>query len=143
MNRSTFHRVMIAFMMIIALVMIAGAGSANAQIANQCCTFRIIVSNAIPNACMPMSVTTSWGSGAAVQTDVVAVKGNGNPAIQISSTITCPPAPVFDWVSLDGGITTFTGPGLSGAIILPCGTCVKLATSQDVNGCIEIRVVPC
>lgn len=139
MNRK-IHWSILTVLLFLALSLAFHAEQASAQVPNTCCTFRIIVSNLVPNACMPVSVTTDWGS--ARQTDVVTVKGTGNPPLPIGN---CPPPPPLNGVSLDGGVTVFVGLGTSGPItLLPCGFCVKINVSYSVvDGCIEIRVMPC
>jgi hypothetical protein len=132
---STMYRIiLVAFLFAVACI--GGTERASAQ---GCCNFRIIVSNAVPAGCMPLSVTTSWGGTA--QTDVVVTRGNGNPPVTIG--VPCPPVPAYNWVSLDGGLTTFAGFGLSPCYNLPCGNVMFDVSLNPITGCLEIRIVPC
>jgi hypothetical protein len=137
MRKSHLHAIIVVVM---ALILIAGAAHrAEAQpVPNTCCSFSIAASLTIPAACFPITVTTSWGG--AVQNDV---KPGSGPLV-VYPIAGCPPVPAtFDWASLDGGVTTF-GFGLSGPILLPCGTCVRLRITRDtVTNCIEIHIVRC
>lgn len=107
---------------------------------NTCCTFNVIVSNTVPSACLPVSVTTSWGG--VVQTNVRTVTGTPPTTYSINS---CPPVPAtLDWVSLDGGTTRITAFNtLSDPIFLSsCGACVRVVVIYD-GDCIFIRISAC
>jgi hypothetical protein len=139
----TLYRALFAQLLLIAFAV--GTQQATAQVTHNCCTFRIIVPFSIPDSCMPVSVTTKWGT-AIPQTDVVTTKGPGNPSLTIAA-VPCPPiAPIapLQWVSLDGGVTQipFSEPGKVNTT-LPCGICVQLNVLRELNGCLTIIVAPC
>lgn len=121
-------------------LVLTGGTRAHAQ-APGCCTFDISASFAHPPACFPFSVTTNWGPGAgANQTDLHGAPGIVTYAI---TAVACPPAPAFNWASLDGGITKIPFNVPTVVIVPGCG-CVTVRTGLSTpGGCIQIHIATC
>ena len=125
-------------MMFLAAGMLASAQT-SMPVPNTCCVFSVVVSNTVPSACLPVSITTSWAGS--IQTNTRTVTGIPPTIYSINS---CPPVPsTLDWVSLDGGTTKITVFNtLSAPFFLPCGTCVQTVVTYD-GDCIFIRISIC
>jgi|GEM_PF-1987229 len=126
-------------LLVAAFVIIGSAQRAGAQISPTCCTFGILVSNTIPAACLPITFTTNWGpTPGTTQNNVMTTRGTPSSF----SVNGCMGSTSFNWVSVNGGVFRFTGPGVSAPFTF-CGICVVFEVTQDLDGCIMIRLRAC
>lgn len=128
----------------IMITAIGGSSTARSQVqvaaaAGPCpaCTFTITVSCSTPPFCFPFVVTTNW-NGMIINYTV-----NTCGTTTFMAPPPCPPYPVLNWVSLDGGATIVPVGAPSVAFgAAPC--CVRLsATQAPPNGCYSILLLPC
>ncbi len=130
---------LITALLVAAFAIIGGAQRAGAQISPVCCTFGIIVSNTIPTTCLPITFTTNWGpSPGTSQMNVMSVRGTPS----YFSVNGCMDSTIFNWVSVNGGAYRFTGPGVSPPFTF-CGICAVFEVTQDLDGCIMLRLRAC
>lgn len=128
-------RALILGLLAIALIVLSADRAAAQTGPNACCLYRVSVGG-IPANCFPFSIKSSWSGN--VQSDNVT--GNG-PPVNVFNILNCPPIPVFNWISFDGGVTLI-GVGLT-ETTLPCGACIAVNVAYDGNNCIKVNIVPC
>lgn len=130
MNRTPINRLLCALALMIGMLA-AGTGTAAAQ---NCCTFTAEVLN-VPAACFKIQMTTSWGGILTTHT----FSANGiYPNLPFLSTA-CPPAPPFNWVSLDGGITKIVL-GETRVVRGNNNCCFTVRAGLDAAGCVSIMI---
>jgi hypothetical protein len=119
----------------IAMLMAALPQRAAAQQNLNCCSYSVEITG-VAAACFPITIKTQWVPGF---TDIINYAANGvywNPI-----PAPCPPAPAFDWASLNlGGLQVHLGETKKFVI---GGCCYKVTSTLNPNFCILIRISPC
>lgn len=135
MTRRRFHSMLLAA--ITALVTLIGAAGehAFAQQNLNCCSYSVEITGVRPE-CFPIRIKTQWVPGF---TDIINYAANGvywNPI-----PAPCPPAPHFDWVSLDLGMTQVRLGETKVFWVDKC--CYKVTATLNPNFCILIQIRGC
>jgi hypothetical protein len=131
MTRRAFFSALIA----IAALLLAIPERAAAQQNLNCCSYSVEISG-VPAACFPIQLKTQWVPGF---TDIINYGANGVFWKPIPAP--CPPAPAFDWVSLDLGATQVRLGETRTFIIGGC--CYKVTVTLNPNFCILIIIKRC
>lgn len=134
MTRRTFLT-SLAAMLALFLVFAGTTRQAMAQQNLNCCSYSVEITGVKP-ACFPFKIKTQWQPGF---TDIIEYTANGvywNPI-----PAPCPPAPKFDWVSLDLGATQVRLGETKKFVVGGC--CYKVTATLNPNFCILILISPC
>jgi len=135
MTNRNFLSTFIALMAMMTIAIVAGTSTARAQQNLNCCSYSVEISGVKPE-CFPIRLKTQWVPGF---TDIINYTANGvywNPI-----PAPCPPAPAFDWVSLQLGVNPIHL-GETKTIVIG-GCCYKVTATLNPNFCILIRITPC
>lgn len=131
MSRTSINRLLCALALMIGMA-VAGTGTAAAQ---NCCAFTVEV-KFVPAACFKIPVTTSWGG---ILTTHTFSANAMYPNLPYLSTGSCPPAPPFNWVSLDGGMTKVVL-GETRTVKGTNNCCFTVTAGLDPAGCVYITI---
>lgn len=143
MTRSSFRSLLLSVIAVVAIAIIAAAPARAQQWNNpNCCHYTVDIAGIVA-CCFPVNVTTEWGGGFRITTGFNA---NGIFVVPFPPPPmfpACPPAPPFNWASLDGGVTHIVGPNQSRSYIDARGCCYVMSVGLDAGGCVYIKVRPC
>jgi hypothetical protein len=135
MTRKTFFAALVAALIGLAAGLTVVTQHASAQQNPNCCSYSVEI-NGVSAACFPITVKTQWVPGF---TDIINYGANGVYWNPIPGP--CPPAPPFDWVSLDLGVTqVHLG---ETKVFHVGGCCYKVKATVNPNFCILITINGC
>ncbi len=135
MTRQRTISMLAAFLFTLAMMIVAMPERASAQQNPNCCSYSVEIAGVKPE-CFPIRLKTQWVPG---YTDIITYAANGVYWNPIPGP--CPPAPPFDWVSLQLGINPIHL-GETKTITIG-GCCYKVTATLNPNFCILIRITPC
>lgn len=138
MTRRTLLSMLATALIALVITLTAGTERAQAQQNLNCCNYSVEISGVKP-ACFPLRIKTQWLSGGISYTDIITYPANGVYWNLIPGP--CPPAPTFDWVSLNlGGTQVHLGETKQFII---GGCCYKATATLNANFCILIKITSC
>jgi hypothetical protein len=129
---------MLAAFIAVMFAMIGGGATARAQ----CCTFRVDVNCNLAATCLPITVKTNWTGGGVNNSQGNTVVGCGVSTFPIT-VVPCPPQPVLNIYSLNGGAGIPFGAPPTQVFLIPGACCVWTWATFDLAGCPIIYIVPC
>ena len=137
MTRRTLLSMLLAPLMAAIMLMIAAPQRASAQQNPNCCSYSVEITGVKPE-CFPFRIKTQWVAGP-TYTDIITYPANGTYWNVIPGP--CPPAPTFQWASLDLGVTQVHLGETKQFVIGGC--CYKATVTLNANLCILVKVTPC